>query len=255
VNHLERVLRGARDDGRKLFVPYLTGGYPGVDAGLLARLAGTGADAVEIGIPHSDPIMDGGVIQRASSEALEAGATPASVLATVAEASMTAPSVVMTYVNPVERRGEAAFLDDLRGAGVAGAIVPDLPVDEADGWIARAAEHEVDAVLLAAPGASTERLEAIAARSHGFVYCVAVYGVTGARSELAEVAREVVDALRPRTDLPLLVGVGIGTPEAAAEACAFADGVIVGTAMMQALIEGGPDELLRLAQSFRAAIT
>ena len=251
---LEQGLRAVRERGSKAFVPYVTGGFPGVDAALLRELAASGADAVEVGIPYSDPIMDGGVIQQASAAALGAGATPASVLATIAESDLAVPIAVMTYANPVLRRGEEAFLDDLISAGVSGAIVPDLPVDEADGWCAAAHARGIDAVLLAAPGAGPERLARIGAASRGFVYCVATYGVTGARAGLAGTAREVVEALRPSTDLPLLVGVGIGTPEAAREACSFADGVVVGSALMHALQAEGPAGLLGLAESFRRAI-
>jgi tryptophan synthase alpha chain len=254
VGALEQALRTVRDRGAKAFAPYVTGGYPGVGPDVLRSLAAAGADALEIGIPHSDPIMDGGVVQRASAAALGAGATPASVLATIRDADLSIPVAVMTYANPVLRRGEAAFLDDLVAAGVAGLIVPDVPVDEADGIGAAAAARGLDLVLLAAPGSAEDRIEAIAAAAHGFVYCVATYGVTGERAVLEGTAREVVEALRPRTDVPLLVGVGIGTPEAAAEACAFADGVIVGSAMMRAFEEGGPDALVALAESFRRAI-
>jgi tryptophan synthase alpha chain len=254
VGALEEALRAVRDRGGKAFVPYVTGGHAGVGADLLRALAATGADALEVGIPHSDPIMDGGVIQQASADALAAGAPPAEVLATIGDASLPIPVAVMTYANPVIHRGEEAFLDDLVAAGVSGVIVPDVPVDEAGTLDAAAASRGIDAVSMAAPGASPERLAAIGRASHGFVYCVTTYGVTGARQGLAGTARDVVEALRPLTDLPLLVGVGIGTPEAAAEACGFADGVIVGSAMMSALREGGLDRLLSLAATFRAAI-
>jgi tryptophan synthase alpha chain len=254
VGTLEARLRAARDAGRKSFVPYVTGGYPGVDGGLLEALAATGADAIEVGIPHSDPIMDGGVIQQASADALREGATVGSVLEAVQGSGVEVPVAVMTYANVVVHRGVEAFVEAIAGAGVRGAIVPDLPVDEA-GEIARVAqERDVDVVLLAAPGTRQERLQRIAEASHGFLYCVATYGVTGARDRLEGTAAEVVDALRALTDLPLLVGVGIGTPAAAAEACAFADGVVVGSALMSALIDEGPDGLLALATAFRAAI-
>jgi tryptophan synthase alpha chain len=251
---LERALRGARDRGEKAFVPYVTGGYPGVDAGLLRGLASAGADAVEVGIPHSDPIMDGGVIQEASRVALQRGTHPTDVLALVKEAGLGIPVAVMTYTNPVYRRGYAAFCDDLVDAGVAGAIVPDLPVDEAGEFDGLAAARDIDAVLLAAPGTTEARYAAIGAASHGFVYCVATYGVTGARDELGSSAEEVVAALRAVTDLPLLVGVGIGTPAQAVAACGFADGVIVGSALMAAFMEGGRERLEELASGFHTAI-
>jgi tryptophan synthase alpha chain len=160
----------------------------------------------------------------------------------------------MTYVNPVYRRGIDRFLDEAVAAGVAGIIVPDVPVDEAGPLDDAAATRGIDAVLLAAPGTAAARLAAIAERAHGFIYCVATYGVTGARESLATTARDLVSALRPLTDLPLLVGVGIGTPAQAADACAFADGVIVGSALMARLVEGDRDGALALAATFRGAI-
>ncbi|MBI2238056.1 MAG: tryptophan synthase subunit alpha [Actinobacteria bacterium] len=251
---LEAALRARRDGGGRAFVPYVTGGLPGVDADLLRGLEQAGADAVEVGIPFSDPVMDGGVIQEASRLALEGGSRPADVLATVKEAGLGIPVVVMTYLNPVMARGMEAFLDDAVDAGVAGFIVPDLPVDEAGEWAALCAERGVATVFLAAPGTTQERLRRVAAASRGFVYCVATYGVTGERSELSGTAREVVEALRPLTDRPLLVGVGIGTPNQAAEACGFADGVIVGSALVRALVERDRDAALDLAAAFRRAI-
>lgn len=251
---LEPALRARRDGGGRAFVPYVTGGLPGVDTGLLRGLEAAGADAVEVGIPFSDPVMDGGVIQEASRLALEAGTRPADVLATIAEAGLGIPAVTMTYYNPVLRHGEERFLDEAAAAGVRGAIVPDLPVDEAEGWMARCEARGIAPVFLAAPGSAPERFGAVAEAARGFVYCVATYGVTGERERLAGTAEEVVGALRPLTDVPLLVGVGIGTPAQAAEACRFADGVIVGSALVRRLLEGDRAGALRLAAAFRSAV-
>jgi tryptophan synthase alpha chain len=254
VGRLETALRARRDAGGRAFVPYVTGGYPGVDPDLLRRLAAAGADAIEVGIPFSDPVMDGGVIQEASAEALRRGARLADVLATIRDAAIDVPVAVMTYVNPVYRHGIGPFLDDAVAAGVAGVIVPDLPVDESAELEGAAGERGVDAVLLAAPGTTAERLGEIGRRSRGFVYCVATYGVTGARERLELMAKDVVEALRVETDLPLLVGVGIGTPSQAKEACAFADGVVVGSALMARVVAGDPDGAFELADAFRHAI-
>lgn len=251
---LEAVLRARREAGGRAFVPYVTGGLPGVTPDLLRGLAEAGADAIEVGIPFSDPVMDGGVIQEASRRALEAGARPLEVVATVAEAGLDLPVVLMTYYNPVLRLGEERFLEEAVAAGVAGVIVPDLPVDEAAGWRERCLARGVAAVFLAAPGSSPERFREIAAAARGFVYCVSTYGVTGEREELAGTAEEVVAALRPLTDVPLLVGVGIGTPEQAAAACAFADGVIVGSAIVRRLLAEDPAGAQRLARAFRDAV-
>jgi tryptophan synthase alpha chain len=233
MSGLEEVLRARRDTGGHAFVPYVTGGYPGVDAGLLRRLAAAGADAIEVGIPFSDPVMDGGVIQ---------------------EAAIDVPVAVMTYVNPVYRHGIAAFLDEVATAGVTGVIVPDLPVDESEDLGRESSARGVDAVLLAAPGTRQERLAEIGHRSRGFVYCVATYGVTGARDRVEETAQAVVAALRPHTDLPLLVGVGIGSPDQAAEVCSFADGVVVGSALMSRVVGGDLEGAVHLAAEFRGAI-
>jgi tryptophan synthase alpha chain len=254
MGRLEQALRARRDAGGRAFVPYVTGGYPGVDADLLRALADAGADAIEVGIPFSDPVMDGGVIQEASATALRSGATPAGVLRTIRGAGVDVPLAVMTYVNPVYRRGLPAFLDEVVAAGVSGLIVPDLPVDESEEVRAQAAARDLDAVLLAAPGTEPGRLATIGRRSRGFVYCVAMYGVTGARDHLEATAREVVDGLRQLTDLPLLVGVGIGTPVQASEACAFADGVVVGSALMSRVVAGDLGGAIELAGAFRAAI-
>jgi tryptophan synthase alpha chain len=254
MGRLEAALRARRDGGGRCFVPYVTGGLPGVDGDLLRALAAVGADAIEVGIPFSDPVMDGGVIQEASRIALEAGTTPDGVLAAVAGAEVDAPVAVMTYANPVFNRGWEGFVADVRGAGAAGLIVPDLPVDEADELLGHSEASGLDLVQLAAPGTGPERWARVAASARGFVYCVSTYGVTGVRERLAGTARDVVEGLRGLTDLPLLVGVGVGSPEAASEACAFADGVVVGSALMERLVAGDREGALALARAFREAV-
>jgi tryptophan synthase alpha chain len=251
---LEKALRERRDAGGRAFIPYVTGGFPGVDAPLLCALQEAGADAVEVGIPFSDPVMDGGVIQEASRLALEAGTRPSRILETIAEAALDVPVAVMTYVNPVYRHGFEAFLEEAESAGVAGVIVPDLPVDESGDWTTACAAHDVASVLLAAPGTASDRLARIAKESSGFLYCVATYGVTGVRTESVATARELIERLRPLTDLPLVLGVGVGSPPQAAEAGAFADGAVVGTALMARLLEGDREGMLALAADFRAAL-
>jgi tryptophan synthase alpha chain len=253
VPDLEPSLRSRLDAGGRVFVPYVTGGLSGVDAELLRGLELAGADAIEVGIPFSDPVMDGPVIQEASRRALEDGATPSSVLGTIKEAGLEIPVAVMTYANPVWHAGHEAFLDACLDAGVSGVIVPDLPVDEAGDWASACRRASVAPVFLAAPGTSDDRLRAIGETSRGFVYCVATYGVTGARDRLAETAAELVGRLRPLTSRPLLVGVGIAEPAHAAEACAFADGVVVGSALVRPLLEEDPQAALALAQAFRSA--
>lgn len=250
---LQAELGARRSAGGRVFVPYVTGGLPGVDAVLLRALESAGADAVEVGLPFSDPVMDGPVIQEASRRALSAGARWRSVLELVAEAGLGIPVVVMTYLNPVLAAGLRRFPREAAGAGVSGLVVPDLPVDEAGEWLDACRDAGVAAVLLAAPGASPERLRLIAERSSGFVYCVSTYGVTGARGSASHYARPLVQALRPHTDLPLLVGVGIGSPEQAGEACSYADGVVVGSALVRPLLAGDAGAAVDLARRFREA--
>jgi len=254
VIDLGHELRNRVAGGGRIFIPYVMGGLPGVDADLLRALGGLGADAIEVGVPFSDPVMDGPVIQEASQRALREGATPSGVIAMVGEAGVETPVALMTYVNPVLAMGAHRFLDRARDAGVAGAIVPDLPVDEAAEWRDACSSREIASVFLAAPGSSKERLGQVAAASRGFVYCVSTYGVTGERGSLAGTAREVVEALRPFTSTPLVVGVGIGTPDAARAACEFADGVVVGSALVRLLLEGDRKGMLDLATEFRDAI-
>ena len=253
--NLEAHLRSARDDGRKLLVPYVTGGL-GREWQLVVRaVVDAGADAVEVGIPFSDPIMDGRTIQEASQRALDLGATPVGVIDTMATIDVDAPLVVMTYYNLVARLGHERCAQHLRDAGVDGAIVPDLPYDELDGWGEAAGKAGVETVLLAAPNTPDDRLRDICDRSHGFVYCVSLMGVTGERERLAEKAEVMGRRCKAATDKPVLLGVGISTPEQAAQAAAAADGVIVGSALVRRLLAGGgPEEAGSFVRSLRAAL-
>ncbi len=252
---LESALRHQRAAGRKLLVPYLTGGLGAGWVEMLRAVAASGADAVEIGIPFSDPVMDGPVIQAASARALADGATPASILAELARAEVGVPLVVMTYYNLIARAGHLRAASELAAAGVAGAILPDLPLDEAEDWLGTAAGAGVETVLLAAPTTPDARLLRIAGASRGFLYAVGLLGVTGERAQLAESATTLAARCKAVTDLPVLVGVGISTPEQAAKVAAVADGVVVGSALVRRVLEGAtPEQAGELVGEFRAAL-
>jgi tryptophan synthase alpha chain len=252
---LESHLRDRRDSGAKLLVPYVTGGLGAGWVDVVRAIVDAGADAVEIGIPFSDPVMDGRTIQEASQRALEIGATPTSILADVRAVDVDIPLVVMTYYNPVHHAGHERFAASLAGAGIDGAIVPDLPVDELDGWADAASAAGVETVLLAAPPTPDDRLRVICDRSRGFVYAVSLMGVTGERSQLAARAREVGQRCKAMTDTPVLLGVGISSAEQAVEAAAAADGVIVGSAVMSRVLRGeGADGAHDFVATLRKAL-
>jgi tryptophan synthase alpha chain len=251
---METALRAGREAGRKLLVPYLTGGLPGwMD--LLDPLAEAGADAIEVGIPFSDPVMDGPVIQESSERALAAGATPRGIVDELAGHEAAVPLAVMTYYNLVFRWGHQRCADELARAGVAAAILPDLPLDELGHWARAADAAGVETILLAAPTTPEDRLRRIAERSRGFVYGVGLLGVTGERESLALTALEVARRLKDVTDKPVLIGVGISNPEQAVEACTVADGVVVGSALVRRLLEGAtPADAADLVGAFRKAL-
>ena len=253
VVDLATTLRARRDAGHKLLVPYITGGYPGWQDAIRA-CAANGADAVEIGIPFSDPVMDGPVIQQASQAALDGGATPQSILEEVPRLDVQIPLVVMTYYNVVHHEGSVRFAERLAAAGVTGCILPDLPLEESAEWCEAADGAGVATIMLAAPTAPDERLPLITARARGFVYSVGLLGVTGERDSLAATATALAGRLKSVTDTPVLVGVGVSNAEQAATACRVADGVIQGASMVRRLIESGPDEVGRYVAEVRFAI-
>jgi tryptophan synthase alpha chain len=252
---LESHLREVRDSGRKLLVPYVTGGLDDEWLDVVRALAAAGADAIEIGIPFSDPVMDGPVIQAASVKAIERGANPDGIIAQLRDADVAIPIVVMTYVNLIAHAGYRRMANRLSEAGVSGAILPDLPVDEAGEWLTESAAANIDSVLLAAPTSTDERLELICANCRGFVYGVGLMGVTGERNELAASATTIASRLKAVTDLPVLVGVGVSNPAQAVEISAISDGVVVGSALVRRLLDGaGPEGAGEFIGSIRTAL-
>jgi tryptophan synthase alpha chain len=220
----------------------------------LRGVVDAGADLIEIGVPFSDPLIDGPVIQRASDIALGAEVRPAVTIRTMESLELTVPYVFMTYVNPVLAMGEESFARAAAAAGAAGAIIPDLPVEEAGTWTAAARAHDLDVIFLAAPTTPRERIEAIEREGSGFVYCVSLLGVTGVRESLSERAKGVVSSVRDVTDRPALVGLGVSTPAQAAEVCGFADGVLVGSALIKAVMDDGVEAGVRLVKEMREAL-
>lgn len=213
------------------------------------------ADAIEIGLPYSDPLMDGPVIASAGERALRNGIGPAAALDLVAAAEdVSAPRVVMTYYNPIHRVGETAFCERASAAGVSGLIVPDLPLEESAELRQAAAEHGLAWIPLVAPTSSSSRVAALAATCTGFVYAVSSLGVTGVRASLSERAAAVTAACREATDLPILVGIGVSSAQHALEATLDADGVVVGSAVVAALVDEGLDAAVAFVEGLRAAL-
>ena len=241
---------GARAEGRAALVGYLPAGFPDVDGSIeaLRTMVDAGCDVIEVGLPYSDPVMDGPTIQAAAQQALEHGIRTPDVLRVVeAVAATGAPTVVMTYWNPIERYGVDRFARDLANAGGAGLITPDLVPDEADAWVSAADEHDLDKVFLVAPSSTDERLKMTVAACRGFVYATAVMGVTGAREATSDLAAPLVTRTREVTDLPVGVGLGVSDGNQAAEVARFADGVIVGSAFVRCLLDAGSDRSAGLA--------
>lgn len=258
TSRVAAAIDAAHAAGRGAFVGYLPLGFPdlqtSIDAAVL--LAESGADVLELGPPYSDPVMDGTVIQEATLVALEGGFRIRDVFTAVAEITrrVDVPVLVMTYWNPVMQYGVDRYADDLLAAGGAGLITPDITPDAAADWIAASERTGLDRVFLAAPTSTDERLDLIIKASTGFVYTVSTMGITGEREELDAAARRLVDRMRSRatSELRACVGIGISTPDQVAGVLEYADGAIVGTALVRALRDGGLDGLAETAQALSA---
>jgi tryptophan synthase alpha chain len=248
----------ARAEDRAALIGYLPAGFPSVEGSIKAMrtLVEAGCDVIEIGMPYSDPVMDGPTIQAAAQQALDAGIRTRDVIGVVAAVAETGvPTLVMTYWNPVEHYGGSRraghsgverFATDLAAAGGAGLITPDITPDHSAEWIAAADAHDLDKVFLVAPSSTDERIAMTTAASRGFVYATAVMGVTGARATTSDLAGPLVartKALSPSgVDLPVGVGLGVSTGDQAAEVASYADGVIVGSAFVRCLLDHADDE-------------
>lgn len=253
ADRLRAMFETARSEGRAALLPFMTAGLPTpADSPALFRaMAEAGADGFEVGIPYTDPLMDGPVIQRGSDTAIAAGANPSVSLGILEQVSSDSglPTLAMTYANPVMRRGVDAFCEDLAGRGADGIIVPDLPVEEAGPLGQAALRHGLGMVLFVAPTSDRSRIEAVAAADPVFVYAVAEMGVTGERTEAGTHVVELAARIREVTDAPVVFGVGISTPEQARAAGEVADGIIVGSALVRRVLEAESPEAAASALS------
>ncbi|WP_062354840.1 tryptophan synthase subunit alpha [Herbidospora yilanensis] len=241
---LATVFEKARAENRAALVGYLPAGFPTIDGAIAAATAmvEAGCDVIEIGLPYSDPLMDGPTIQDAVHRALENGTRIADVMRTVeGVAKSGAATLVMTYWNPIDRYGADRFARDLADAGGVGTITPDLTPEEAGPWREASASAGIDTVFLVAPSSTEERIGIVADCCTGFVYAASLMGVTGARESVGSAAEGLVKRTRPHTALPVCVGLGVGTGGQAAEVAAYADGVIVGSAFIRRLLDA-PNE-------------
>ena len=241
---LADTLARAKQENRAALITYMTAGFPTVNDGIAAiqAMLNSGADIVEVGLPHSDPVLDGPAIQAAADTALRGGVRIADVIRTVHEVYQATgkPVLVMSYWNPIARYGPERFSSELADAGGAGCILPDLPVQESALWRESAARHGLATIFVAAPSTTDERLRELTSAGTGFVYASSLMGVTGVRATVSAAASSLVRRIRATTDLPVCVGIGISNAGQAAEVAGFADGVIVASALVKAIL-GAPD--------------
>ncbi|MCL6591216.1 MAG: tryptophan synthase subunit alpha [Firmicutes bacterium] len=259
MNQVQARFQELRAQNRKAFIPYIMGGYPNLAATgeLINLLAGCGADFIEVGVPFSDPLADGPLIQQAAVQSLKNGSTLAALLNCLKAAtqSQTVPVILMMYYNMIIQRGLAQFFQEIHDAGCAGLIIPDLPPEEADEVRKLAGDYQIGLCFLAAPTSSNARIIQAAEASTGFLYAVSLKGVTGIRNELAPELPEFVHKITSLTQKPVAVGFGISTPGQAAVVAQLADGVIAGSAMIKAIMaDSSFAQVKSLAQELRAAI-
>lgn len=259
---IDELFARTRAENRAALVGYLPAGFPTKAQSIAAieAIVDGGVDLVEVGLPYSDPVMDGPVIQNAVELALAGGSRVSDVFDVVAASVATgAPTVIMTSWNPVERYGVERFAVDLAAAGGSGLITPDITPDEAGQWIAASEEHDLDRIFLVAPSSTDERLAMTAEASSGFIYATAVMGVTGERKQTSSLGPELVARLRKVTDKPVGVGIGVSNGVQAREVAEFADAVIVGSALVRCLLDApdesaGLDAIRTLARDLRAGV-
>lgn len=262
-DRIASAFRQARDEERAALVIYLPAGYPDMETSqaCLRAAAEAGADVLEVGFPFSDPMMDGPIIQAASQQALDHGYTVADDLAlcTRLTAEVDIPALVMTYVTIADTRGWEPFAESCVAAGLAGAILPDLPAAEAAPWVRACRPRGLASVFLASSVSSEARLDGIAEASTGFVYATGLLGVTGVKDVAQDDAKVLVERLRARTDTPIAVGIGVKTGEDAAAVAAYADGVIVGSSVVKAAGDGdpsgAPDRVASLVRELRRGVS
>ncbi|MDQ3328756.1 MAG: tryptophan synthase subunit alpha [Chloroflexota bacterium] len=254
MNGIARAFARARAEDRAALIPYVMAGYPAPDAvpEIALALERGGADLLEIGMPFSDPLADGPTIQRAATTSLAGGTTVAACIETASRIRQRSaiPMVLMGYFNPIHRYGLARFFTDAAGAGVGGLIVPDLPPEEAGEVRAIARQHGIDLIFLLAPTSTEERIRRAAAVASGFVYCVSLTGVTGARASVAEGLEAFLGRVRRHTSLPLAVGFGISRPAHARQVAQVADGVVVASALIDLIDKTEPKARLRSLEEY-----
>jgi tryptophan synthase alpha chain len=235
---LAELFEKTRSENRAALIAYLPAGFPSVDGAIeaLEAMITAGVDAVEVGFPYSDPVMDGPVIEAAAAHSLAGGTVPADVLRTVeAVSARNIPALVMSYWNPIERYGVDRFALDLSAAGGSAVITPDLTIDEADEWVRASSAAQIDPIFVVAPSTTDERLSAVVSQCRGFIYAASTMGVTGARDQVSNLAPALVRRIRQVSKLPVAVGLGVSSRDQAAEVAGYADGVIVGSAFVRAL--------------------
>ncbi|MEA5510341.1 tryptophan synthase subunit alpha [Crocosphaera sp. UHCC 0190] len=255
MTSVSECFQSLRDRGQCALIPFITAGDPDLEttAKALRLLDASGADIIELGVPYSDPLADGPVIQAAATRALGRGVTLEDVLTLVKDVQpdIKAPIILFTYYNPIFYRGIEAFLQQIKAAGVQGLVVPDLPLEEAETLLKPASEIGIEVTLLVAPTSPLERIQAIALQSQGFIYLVSVTGVTGMRTQVATRVEELIVSLRSVTDKPIGVGFGISEPQHALQVKNWgADAVIVGSACVKRLAQGTPEEGLKAVAEF-----
>lgn len=259
---LDHLFAKVRAENRAALIAYIPAGFPSIDGcnKVIAALAAAGVDAIEIGFPYSDPVMDGPTIQEAADISLKAGTNAQDVLAALKTAhDCGVATVVMTYWNPIAKFGIEKFAQEISDHGGSGVITPDLPIEESLQWLAASEKSGIHPIYVVAPSSSNERIAKVTAKTGGFVYAASVMGVTGARTSISVNARDLVSRIRATTQLPVAVGLGVSTRDQAREVAGYADGVIVGSAFIKLLLNAkdeahGLEALSTLAKELAAGV-